>query len=496
MNREHQLARLRAEHDPWDIVVIGGGATGLGIAVDAAARGHRVALLERGDFAEGTSSRSTKLVHGGVRYLQQGRLGLVREALRERGRLLRNAPQLVRPLPFIVPAYHWWEAPWYGLGLALYDRLAGETGFGRSFQVDRSRVLASLPNIAPTGLRGGVRYVDGQFDDAALAIALARLAAAEGAALVNYCTVVALHKEGGRVCGVEALDQESGETLTLAARVVINATGPFSDAIRQLDSPQASPLIAPSQGCHLVLPGHFLGGDSALLVPRTPDGRVIFLIPWHGRVLVGTTDTPVSEVSARPRPQAAEIDFLLQTANRYLARPAGVGDILSVFAGIRPLIGDGTASSAARSREHWLQADASSGLITVAGGKWTTYRQMAEDSVNLAERSGPLSARSCRTATLAIPAATDASDAPAMNPALPLTADDVRRACQQEMARRLSDVLVRRCPCLLLNAAASAQVAPQVAALMASELGWDAAWVQRELGDFEQLVQAALPAAD
>lgn len=496
MNREQQLARLRAERDPWDIVVIGGGATGLGIAVDAAARSHRVALLERGDFAEGTSSRSTKLVHGGVRYLQQGRIGLVREALRERGRLLRNAPQLVRPLPFIVPAYRWWEAPWYGLGLALYDRLAGAAGFGRSFQVDRSRVLTALPNIAPTGLRGGVRYVDGQFDDAALAIALARLAVAEGAALANYCAVVALRKEGGRICGVEALDQESGETLTLAARVVINATGPFSDAIRRLDAPQAAPLIAPSQGCHLVLPGHFLGGDSALLVPRTPDGRVIFLIPWHGRVLVGTTDTPVAEVSARPRPQAAEIDFLLQTANRYLARPAGVEDILSVFAGIRPLIGDGTASSAARSREHWLQADADSGLITVAGGKWTTYRQMAEDAVNLAERSGPLSAHPCRTATLAIPASVVAPDAAPLHPALPITTDDVRRACQQEMARRLSDVLVRRHPCLLLDAAASAQLAPQVATLMAAELGRDAAWVQREIDDFEQLAQAALPAAD
>lgn len=494
MNREQMLGRLRVA-TTWDNVVIGGGATGLGIAVDAASRGHRVALLERGDFAEGTSSRSTKLIHGGVRYLQQGRLGLVREALRERGRLLRNAPQLVRALPFIVPAYRWWEQGWYGIGLSLYDRLASASGFGPSFRVDRSRVLADLPNIARTGLRGGVRYLDGQFDDAALAQALARLAAAQGAALVNYCPVVALCKEGGRICGVDAIDQESGETLTLTARVVINATGPFSDAVRRLDAPQAALLIAPSQGVHLVLPGRFLGGESALLVPRTPDGRVIFLIPWHERVLVGTTDTPVREISAEPRPQAAEIEFLLSTANRYLAQPAGVGDILSVFAGIRPLIGDGSASSAGRSREHWLQADPASGLITVAGGKWTTYRQMAEDSVDLAERSGQLTARPCRTATLAIPSTNPASAAAPLHPALPLSADDVHDTCRDGMARRLSDVLVRRRPCLLLDAAATGQVAPQVAALMAEILGRDTAWIAREVADVETLVRAALPAA-
>ncbi|TXI77360.1 MAG: glycerol-3-phosphate dehydrogenase/oxidase [Dechloromonas sp.] len=492
MNRAQMLGRLGSATTS-DIVVIGGGATGLGIAVDAASRGHRVALLERGDFAEGTSSRSTKLIHGGVRYLQQGRLGLVREALRERGRLLRNAPHLVRPLPFVVPAYRWWEQAWYGIGLGLYDLLAGTSGVGPSFQVDRSRVVADLPNIAKGGLRGGVRYLDGQFDDAALALALAHLAAEQSAVLVNYCPVVALRKEGGRICGVDAIDQESGETLTLTARVVINATGPFSDAVRRLDTPQAAPLIAPSQGVHLVLPGRFLGGDSALLVPRTPDGRVIFLIPWHGRVLVGTTDTPVNEISAEPRPQAAEIEFLLSTANRYLAQPAGVGDILSVFAGIRPLICDGSASSAARSREHWLQADPTSGLITVAGGKWTTYRQMAEDTVNLAEHSGQLITRPCRTASLAIPDTNRPTAGPPLHPALPLTADDVRNACREGMARRLSDVLVRRRPCLLLDAAANGQVAPQVAALMAETLGRDATWIARELSDFERLVHVALP---
>lgn len=487
MQREVMLARAAEPGHRWDLLVIGGGATGLGIALDAAARGHSVLLIERDDFAKGTSSRSTKLIHGGVRYLQQGKLGLVIEALQERGRLRRNAPHLVHELAFIVPSYACWESPFYGIGLKLYDLLAGRYGFGPSGHVDRRQVIAALPTIATKGLRGGTRYIDGQFDDARLALALARTAAEQGATLVNYCPVVALCKEAGRVCGAVLRDAEAGDEFAVAARVVINATGPFCDEVRRLDDPQAAPLIAPSQGTHLVLPRAFLPGNSALLVPRTADGRIIFIIPWQGRVLVGTTDTPVVQVRPEPRPQVKEIEFLLATANRYLARPATIGDILSVFSGIRPLvIGEG-AGTAALSREHTLLVDPQSGLLSVAGGKWTTYRRMAEEAVDLAQRLGHLPARPCPTANLPIAAAGEVAASPPLHPALPLTVGEVRRACRDEMARRVEDVLARRSACLLLDAAAAVAIAPVVAQLMAEEFGRDGAWVQREVDAFTTL---------
>ncbi len=492
MQRSEMLARASAPGQPWDLLVIGGGATGLGIAVDAAARGHSVLLAERGDFAKGTSSRSTKLIHGGVRYLQQGRVGLVIEALRERQRLVRNAPHLVHPLPFIVPSYAWWESAFYGSGLKLYDLLAGDDGFGPSGHLDREQVIAALPGIATTGLRGGTRYVDGQFDDARLAIALARTAAGQGATLLNYCPVVALTKREGRVGGALLRDSESGNEFAVAARVVINATGPFSDEVRRLDDPGAATLIAPSRGSHLVLPGRFMAGDSALLVPRTADGRIIFIIPWQGRVLVGTTDLPVAQATPEPVALPEEIDFLLATANRYLARPAARRDVLSVFTGIRPLVAAGGANSAVLSREHTLLVDPNSGLLSVAGGKWTTYRRMAEAAVDLAERLGTLPARPCPTANLPIANFGAAEPTPPLHPALPLTAGEVRRACREEMARRLEDVLMRRSACLLLDARAAIAIAPEVARLMTAELGRDADWVAREIDDFTALAAGYL----
>jgi glycerol-3-phosphate dehydrogenase len=492
MKREAMLAVAADPGRHWDLLVIGGGATGLGIAVDAAARGHAVLLAERDDFAKGTSSRSTKLIHGGVRYLQQGQLGLVVEALEERGRLCRNAPHLVHRRAFIVPSYAWWESPFYGIGLKLYDLLAGRHGFAPSRHLDRNEVIAALPGIAAAGLSGGTRYIDGQFDDARLAVALAQTAAAKGATLVNYCPVVALRKDDGRVSGAVLRDAETGHEFAVAARVVINATGPFCDEVRRLDNPQAAPLIAPSQGTHLVLPRRFLPGDSALLVPRTADGRIIFIIPWQDRVLVGTTDTPVAQATPEPRAQAAEIDFLLTTANRYLASPISRDDILSVFTGIRPLVsGDGTTASL--SREHTLLVDPQSGLLSIAGGKWTTYRRMAEQTVDLAQRLGTLPVRPCPTADLPIAAPGVAEPAPALHPALPLTAGEVRRACREEMARRVEDVLARRSACLLLDAAAAIAIAPTVAGLMADELGRDAAWVEREVAAFTALATGYLP---
>lgn len=497
MKREAMLAQASAPGRCWDLLVIGGGATGLGIAVDAAARGHAVLLAERDDFAKGTSSRSTKLIHGGVRYLQQGQLGLVVEALEERGRLCRNAPHLVHRRAFIVPSYAWWESPFYGIGLKLYDLLAGRHGFAPSRHLDRAEVIAALPGIATAGLSGGTRYIDGQFDDARLAVALASTAAAQGATLINYCPVVALRKADGKVCGAVLRDAEAdngpGGEFAVTARVVINATGPFCDEVRRLDDPRAAPLIAPSQGTHLVLPRRFLPGDSALLVPRTADGRVIFIIPWQDRVLVGTTDTPVAQATAEPTAQAADIDFLLATAQRYLASPVGRGDILSVFTGIRPLVSGNGVATASLSREHTLLVDPQSGLLSVAGGKWTTYRRMAEQAVDLAQRLGQLAAEPCPTADLQIVAASVPEPSPSLHPALPLTAGEVRRACRDEMARRVEDVLARRSACLLLDAAAAVAIAPAVAGLMAEELGRDAAWVQREIAAFTALAGGYLP---
>jgi glycerol-3-phosphate dehydrogenase len=428
-------------------------------------------------------------------------VALVIEALKERGLLRRNAPHLVLDRAFVVPSYAWWESPFYGIGLKLYDLLAGEYGFGASRHLDADEVVAAIPTIETEGLLGGTCYFDGQFDDARLATALARTAAAQGAALVNYCGVVALRKKGGQwgsqLSGAVLRDAESGGEFEVAARVVVNATGPFCDEVRRLDDANAQPLIAPSQGTHLVLPRDFLPGEVAIMVPHTDDGRVMFAIPWNERVIVGTTDVAVPCATAEPRPQADEIEFLLATANRYLARTVGTKDILSAFAGIRPLISAQGASTATLSREHALLIDPMSGLLTVAGGKWTTYRRMAEDAVDVAQTLGSLVARPCVTATLAIDAvgvagiadiaATDVGSDHPLHPALPLTPAAVRWYCRAEMARRVEDVLARRSRCLLLDARAAVQIAPAVARLMAAELGRGEAWVQRELADFSAL---------
>lgn len=489
MKRADMLGRAREPGRLWDVLVIGGGATGLGIAVDAASRGHSVLLAERDDFAKGTSSRSTKLIHGGVRYLQQGNVALVMEALKERGLLRRNAPHLVHDRAFVVPSYAWWESPFYGIGLKLYDLLAGEYGFGVSRHLSGDEVVAAIPTIETDGLLGGTCYFDGQFDDARLAIALARTAAAQGAALVNYCGVVALRKSDGQLRGAVLRDAETGDEFEVAARVVVNAAGPFCDEVRRLDVADAQPIIVPSRGTHLVLPREFLPGEAAIMVPHTDDGRVMFAIPWQQRVIVGTTDVAVPAATVEPQPTTEEIDFLLATANRYLARAAAPADILSAFAGIRPLVCAHGGSTASLSREHALLIDPLSGLLTVAGGKWTTYRRMAEDAVDAVQTLGGLAPRPCRTATLAI----DDSDARAvdndapLHAALPLTTAAVRRYCREEMARRLEDVLARRSRCLLLDARAATEVAAGVARLMATELGRNEDWVAAQVAEFTTL---------
>jgi glycerol-3-phosphate dehydrogenase len=466
VNRSDMYRRLEAHAGPWDMVVVGGGATGAGVAVDGASRGYTVLLLEQSDFGKGTSSRSTKLVHGGVRYLEQGNIPLVMEALRERGILLRNAPHLVHNLAFVVPSYDWWEAPFYGAGLKLYNLLAGKYGFGASRILSREETLERLPNINTEGLRGGVVYFDGQFDDSRLLINLVQTASEQGAVLLNYARVIGITSEG-----VSFRDMESGTEFSVAAKVVINATGPFTDAVRRMADPSAASIIAPSQGVHLVLDGSFLAGDSAIMVPHTSDGRVMFAIPWHGHTLVGTTDTPVSEVSLEPVAQAQEIEFLLNTASRYLAKKPGRSDVTSVFAGIRPLVREGdSASTAALSRGHTIRVEPS-GMVTVCGGKWTTYRNMAEDCVNHAIKVGGLEDRPCVTEFLDIHGAADAS---------PL------QAVREEMARTVEDVLARRTRVLFLNARDAIAMAPEVAALMARELGWDAAWEAAQVQAFEE----------
>jgi glycerol-3-phosphate dehydrogenase len=502
-----ETARRRQHAGPWDFVVIGGGATGVGVAVDAASRGYAVLLLEQSDFGKGTSSRSTKLVHGGVRYLEQGNISLVMEALKERGLLRQNAPHLVSNLAFVVPNYDWWEAPFYGLGLKVYNVLAGKYGFGTSEILSRAETLARLPTIRTEGLRGGVVYYDGQFDDARLLINLVATGFEQGATLLNYTRVTGLTRgPDGFIDGVEAVDLEDDSSFEARARVVINAAGPFADAVRRMAEPDATALIAPSQGIHLVFDRSFLPGDSAIMVPHTRDGRVMFAIPWHGHTLVGTTDTPVDGVTLEPRAFDHEVAFILETAAQYLHKAPTRADVLSVFAGIRPLVRSGdNRMTAALSRDHTIHIDAS-GLITTAGGKWTTYRNMAETTVNQATELARLPERPCVTRTLNIHGfhqqaesfgalgvyGTDAAAirelaraepalAEPLHPALPYLAAEVVWAAREEMARTVEDVLARRTRALFLNAGAAIAMAPRVAALMARELGHDDTWQAREV---------------
>jgi glycerol-3-phosphate dehydrogenase len=515
--------RIEAHPKAWDMIVVGGGATGVGTAIDAAARGYDVLLLEQSDFGKGTSSRSTKLAHGGVRYLEQGNIGLVMEALKERGLLLQNAPHIVHDLAFVVPNYDWWEAPFYGLGLKLYQLLAGKYGFGVSRILSKEETLKHLPTLKTEGLRGGAVYYDGQFDDARLLIHMVATAFEQGAALLNYAEVTGLTKDAqGFVNGVNARDVETGNEFRAAAKVVVNATGAFSDSLRLKAEPSATPMIVPSQGIHLVFEKSFLQGESAIMVPHTSDGRVLFAIPWHGHTLVGTTDTPVAAATLEPIAMEQEIDFILATAGQYLTKAPTRDDVLSVFAGIRPLVrATGIASTAALSRDHVIHIDPS-GLITVCGGKWTTYRHMAEDCVDQAATLAQLPDKPCVTHHLHIHGFIEAAKAEAtkeeatkefgplavygsdaheirklvdadrslgepLHSALPNIKAEVVWAARHEMARTVEDVLARRTRALFLNARAALAMAPVVAELMASELAWDDVTRTKQLAAFRDL---------
>ena len=513
VKREEMLLSLDSQAE-WDILIIGGGATGLGAAVDAASRGFKTLLIEQADFAKGTSSRSTKLIHGGVRYLQQGDIPLVTEALHERGYLCQNAPHLVHHLPFLVPNYKWWEGPFYGAGFKIYDLLAGNLGIEKSKHLTRKQTLLAIPTLEKENLRGGTIYYDGQFDDSRLAIALALTAHDHGAVLLNYMKATSFIKKKGKICGIKATDTESGKRLMLRAKVVINATGVFSDHLCHLDNKKAKRIISPSQGIHLILPKSFMPSKSAVLIPHTDDGRVVFFVPWHNCVILGTTDTSISKPSLEPKALKKEIEFLLKYAAKYLSKAPTKKDILSVFAGLRPLVKKGhSKNTAALSRDHTILVS-SSGLITITGGKWTTYRKMAEDVINQAILNSDLLNRVCETKTLPLHGyqknldptdhfstyGTHIKEIKALmrktpslkqkiHPALPYYKVEVIWAIRHEMARTLEDVLARRTRSLLLNAKASIEAAPLVAKLMAKELNKSPAWEKKEVRAYRNLAK-------
>lgn len=503
--------KLDALENTFDVLIIGGGATGLGIAVDAATRGYSTALVEAGDFAQATSSRATKLIHGGVRYLAGGQIHLVYEALHERKVMLNNAPHLVHPLAFITPAYKWSDLPFYGSGLKLYDLLSGKASLGKTRILSATKTRSLQPGIATSRLKGSVLYHDGQFDDARLALALARTAEDYGALVCNYARCVRLTRHNQQIDGAIVQDTETGCELKVAARVVVNATGIYTDEIRHQDDPDLPNLLSTSRGTHIVVPGAVLGSDHAIMVPKTADGRVIFAIPWLGKIVIGTTDLPAPTVELEPGHLASEIDFLIETINPYLATPISRNDVLSVFSGLRPLVTGKAGTTSRLSREHHIDRSAS-GLITVAGGKWTTYRRMAQDTLDFALRHKMLEPTKCVTATLKLHGApaqpapgeafarygTDAAAVQAIaesDPALaapideqlPYTFAEVVYAVRDEMARTVEDVLSRRTRALLLDARAAQRAAAPVARLMAQLLGHDDAWVQQQVHAFRLL---------
>jgi glycerol-3-phosphate dehydrogenase len=519
-SRERFIQEIQDTSSVWDLIVIGGGATGLGVALDAASRGYKTLLLEQSDFAKGTSSRSTKLAHGGVRYLAQGNINLVYEALHERGILIKNAPHLVSMQPFIIPCYSWWEKIWYGVGLKIYDWMAGKFRFHKTALLGKDAIKELLPELRQKGLKGGVRYYDGQFDDARLALNLAQTCAEQGGVLLNYMKVRGLLKDhDGKINGVLANDVENDREYELRSKAVINATGVFVDDVLQMDSPTSQPQVKFSQGVHLVLDKSFLKGNNALMIPKTADGRVLFAVPWHNHIVVGTTDTPLETNSLEPLALEEEIKFILNTVSQYLDKKPATRDILSVFAGLRPLAAPDKEKDSTKdiSRGHKLMT-ASSGLVTITGGKWTTYRKMAEDTVDEAIEVAKLDKRSCKTSTLPIHGfaslngstghlsfyGSDADliqklvkDRPELDEKLhnsfPYIKAEVVWAVHNEMARTVEDVLARRLRLLFLDSRASVEMAPAVAEVMAEELGYDDVWIERQLKTFTTLAKRYLP---
>ncbi len=511
MKREAGIKEISNQDKIWDIVIIGGGASGLGAAVDAAARGYSTLLLEKYDFAKGTSSRSTKLIHGGVRYLAQGDVSLVMEALKERGLLMQNAPHLVKNQKFIIPTYSWWSKPFYTVGLKVYDVMAGKLGLGPSINISKEETLKAIPNLQEDELEGGVIYHDGQFDDSRLAINLTETLIENGGTAINYCGITGLIKNDNNVItGVTCTDDETETNYTIQAKVVVNATGVFTDDILAMDEPGKKKTVVPSQGVHIVLDSSFLQSDSAIMIPRTKDGRVLFAVPWHGKVVVGTTDHLVDEASIEPRALEEEIEFILSTAAQYLEKAPTRKDVKSVFAGLRPLAAPEEEGEKTKeiSRSHKILVSIS-GLVTIIGGKWTTYRAMGEDVINKAAILGGLEEKKCVTEHMPIHGYIKnvkrenhmyvyGADIPELNqlisqnpklgeklhPDLPYLKAEVIWAVRKEMARTVDDVLSRRLRALFLDAKASIEMAPEVAELMAKEMEKKYSWTKSQITEF------------
>lgn len=484
----------RIQQDPlWDVVIIGGGATGLGVAVHAAAQGWKTLLVERNDFAKGTSSRSTKLIHGGVRYLQQGNIRLVQESLRERGLLMKNAPHLVHDLGFVIPTYSRWKRLYYAVGLKMYDRLAGRLGLGKSRLLSSKETVDLLPNLSTQGLVGGILYHDGQFDDAQLAISLARTAAASGATLLNHCSVIGLHKNQGHIDGVDVKDEFSGECIQVRAKHVVNATGAFGDTLMAMDNRAHKTLIRPSQGVHVVVAGSFLAGNTAMLIPKTDDGRILFAVPWCGHTLLGTTDTPIDTLQEEPQALDSEIDFILNHTGRYLERVPKREDISSVFAGIRPLVKSQNRTTGALSRDHLIRVS-KSGLISVIGGKWTTYRKMAADVVRKIQK---LNGDDRILADTRMMRMTDSSDPPFPASISGLDPNELQKwiqiAIETSMCMTVEDFLARRTRQLFLDAQHAMARAREVAMCMALIHGHPESWIETQIDAFSEIAKGFLP---
>lgn len=517
ISRDNILREL-GDEKPWDVLVIGGGATGLGAAVESASRGYRTLLIEKFDFAKGTSSRSTKLAHGGVRYLQQFNLTLVLDALRERGHMLRNAPHLVHDLSFVVPAYSYLSVPYYGFGLKIYERMSGRLSLGRSELLSRKDTLERIPGIHESGLCGGILYHDGQFDDARYAIALMRTLEDLGGTAINYVEATGLIERGGKVIGVKVRDRESDQFFELHAKAVINACGAQAEQLLALEGGQRSTMLAVSQGTHFVLPHSFLPGATAVMIPETADGRVLFAIPWHGATMIGTTDEAVERTLDEPRAMESEKQFLLDHIDRYFDRRPKPEEILSMWSGLRPLVRRNGAKTSQLSRDHTILVSPA-GLITVTGGKWTTYRRMGQDAIDRACAVAALPKAPSKTLEMKLhgwtsaPAASASewervygSDLPAiealskqdpcldalLHPRLPFRKREVIWAARSEMARTVEDILARRTRALFLDARASIEAAPAVACLLAGELHKCDAWRDEQVLSFTRTAQGYL----
>jgi glycerol-3-phosphate dehydrogenase len=474
----------------WDICIIGGGATGLGAAVDAASRGLKTILFEQHDFAKGTSSRSTKLVHGGVRYLQQGNIKLVMEALKERGLLIKNAPHLAHNQKFVVPNYKWWEGPFYGIGLKIYDWMAGKLGLGPSEFLSKEQTLELAPTLDPEGLRGSIVYHDGQFDDARLAIAIAQTAAQHKGVLLNYFPVTGFLKTKNKIIGVQVKDALTGNSYEVKSKAVINATGIFADAVMHMDDLHHKNIVTHSQGIHLVVDKEFLPGNTAIMIPKTDDGRVLFAVPWHNKIVLGTTDTPVSKPSLEPVPKEEEINFILTHIGRYLTKDPQLSDVRSMFAGLRPLVKGKTKKTAALSRDHLITV-ASSGLITITGGKWTTYRRMAEDVIDIAIEKNNLAKTPCVTRELKL-----YGHDQRCYPPTSIATEDIKKAVTDEMCMTAEDFLSRRTRHLLLDAKSAIEAAPLVAKIMAGQMNKDENWIIGQINDFTKIAKHYIPSSN